>query len=196
MTEKQQERIRNKIGKIKKALAADKKHWGGFYHDGKGLRYLIPELFIKLNDYNGGLKYLQWFDKTFPDDSGYPIFLFEWTLILFKKGKIVEAEKKACETFFSNTYLFDKFLGKELLHLDKSESSNWEFASLADHFHYQKTDAAIVDFAEWLAHFLASKKFCDFANEFIEIEKKLKYEPVGNTRTQLVKRKYKLLAEI
>jgi len=47
MTEKQQERIRNKIGKIKKALAADKKHWGGFYHDGKGLRYLIPELFIK-----------------------------------------------------------------------------------------------------------------------------------------------------
>lgn len=33
MTPKQADRIRNKIKKIKAALAADKKRWGGYYHD-------------------------------------------------------------------------------------------------------------------------------------------------------------------
>ena len=51
MTPKQEERIRDKISKIKKALAADKRQWGGIYHDGPGLRYLPPELFLKLKDY-------------------------------------------------------------------------------------------------------------------------------------------------
>jgi hypothetical protein len=81
----------------------------------RGLRYLPSAQFIKLRDYKGGLRYLRWFNRTFPDDNGYPIFLFEWTLILFKTGNLKEAEKKAFETFFANNFLFDKFLGKELL---------------------------------------------------------------------------------
>jgi len=43
MTPKQEERIRNKIARIRKELAADKKRWGGFYDDSRGLRYLPPE---------------------------------------------------------------------------------------------------------------------------------------------------------
>ncbi len=34
MTPRQEERIRNKIAKIRKELAADKKQWGGYHHDG------------------------------------------------------------------------------------------------------------------------------------------------------------------
>ena len=45
MTPKQQERIINKIRKIKAALAADKKKWGGYHHDGQGLRYLPPKFY-------------------------------------------------------------------------------------------------------------------------------------------------------
>jgi len=71
MTPKQQARLQNKIKKIKSALAADKKHWGGYYHDGGGLRYLPPGLYIQLEDYSGGLRYLNWFKKNFPDDA-YP----------------------------------------------------------------------------------------------------------------------------
>jgi hypothetical protein len=90
MTLKQEERIRNKIVRIRKELAQDKKRWGGFYDDSRGLKYLPSELFIKHKDYNGGLRYLRWFDRTFSDDSGFPIFLFEWTLILFQTGNIKE----------------------------------------------------------------------------------------------------------
>jgi hypothetical protein len=74
MTEKQIERVKVKIDKYKKALAADKKYWGGTYHDGQGIRYIIPEQYLKIKDYKGGLTYLTWFNKNFPDDSCYPIF--------------------------------------------------------------------------------------------------------------------------
>jgi hypothetical protein len=186
MTDKQIERVKAKIDKYKKALAADKKYWGGQYHDGQGIRYIIPEQFIKINDYKGGLRYLNWFDKNFSDDSGYPIFLFEWTFILFKCDKLIEAERKAYQTFFSNTYLFDKFLGKEPLQLDKNESSNWEYESLVDGFPYSSSDTEFVDFAGWSENVLSSRAFLDKANEFVEIERKLITEPIGLKRTALV----------
>ncbi len=186
MTDKQIERVKAKIVKYKKALAADKKYWGGQYHDGQGIRYIIPKQFIKINDYKGGQRYLNWFDKNFPDDSGYPIFLFEWTFVLFKCDKLIEAENKAYQTFFSNTYLFDKFLEKEPLQLDKNESSNWEYESLVDNFAYSKMDKEFIEFASWTEEILSSRTFLDKANEFIEIERKLKTEPVGEKRTNLV----------
>jgi hypothetical protein len=74
MAPKQEERIKNKIDRIRKELAADKKRWGGFYDDSCGLRYLPPEQFIKLKDNKGGLRFLSWFNRTFPHDNGYPIF--------------------------------------------------------------------------------------------------------------------------
>jgi hypothetical protein len=135
---------------------------------------------------------LNWFDKNFPDDSGYPIFLFEWTFILFKCDKLIQAENKAYQTFFSNTYLFDKFLGKQPLQLDKNESSNWEFESLVDGFSYSSLDAEFIEFASWTENILSSRTFLDKANEFIEIERKLKNEPVGQKRTELVNRLSKI----
>jgi hypothetical protein len=193
MTEKQFERIKLKIDKYKKAIENDKKMWGGQYHDGKGIRYIITAEYIKLKDYSLGLKYLRWFDKKFPDDSGHPIFLFEATLILFKCEKLKEAEEKAHRTFFSNTYLFDKFLERETLKLDKNESSNWEFESIVDNFPYRRTETEFEDFAIWLEGILNSRTFLDKANEFFEIKQKLKTEPVGRTRTKLVERLYKIL---
>lgn len=192
MTNKQIERVRAKIQKYKKALAADKKYWGGEYHDGRGIRYIIPEQFIKIKDYKGGKRYLNWFDKNFPDDCGYPIFLFEWSFILFKCNKLIEAEKKAHETFFSNTYLFDKFLGKEPLRLDKNENLNWEHEALVDNFPYSSLDTEFLEFASWLENILNNQTFLSKVNEFIEIEQKLKTEPVGKKRTELVNRLSKI----
>jgi hypothetical protein len=138
---------------------------------------------------------LRWFNRTFPDDSGYPIFLFEWTLILFKTGNLKEAEKKALETFFANNYLSDKFLGKELIIIEKRASSNWEAPELAEILKYSKSDPEFADFGEWLEIFQSSEKFYKFANELIEIETKLSTEPVGKTRTELVYRRQRLIDE-
>jgi hypothetical protein len=193
MTSKQEQRIRDKISKIKKALSDDKKFWGGYYHDGQGLRYLLPELFLKLKDYKGAMNYFRWFTKTFPDDSGFPLFLFEWTITLFKTGKIKDAEKKALQTFIANTYLIDKFLGKELLNFDKYEGSNWEFVELLNEVPYSHEQEELQDFVDWLNQFVTSDKFYKIANEFIEISKQLKIEPVGKKRSLLVNRQSHLL---
>ena len=74
ITPQQRERVEAKIAKIKAALAADKKRWGGYYDDSAGLRYAPPALFIQIQDFTGGLRYIRWFYKNFPDDAGFPIF--------------------------------------------------------------------------------------------------------------------------
>lgn len=88
MAPKQIERIQLKITKIKKELAADKKRWGGFYDDSRGLRYLPPELYLKIQDYSGALRYFNWFNKTVPEDSGFPVFLLEWAITFLKKVRL------------------------------------------------------------------------------------------------------------
>ena len=187
MTPKQQERLQNKIKKIKSALAADKKHWGGYYHDGGGLRYLPPGLYIQLEDWSGGLRYLNWFKKNFPDDAGFPEFLFQWTLILFKKGKLKEAEKKAFETFTQNTYLFDKFFGRTVDPIDKWEGSHLESAGFAiQHFLYSAEKEELADFAAWLDGFTQTEKFMQLSTTYVEIHKKLMHETDQDTRRNLI----------
>ncbi|MAU15616.1 MAG: hypothetical protein CMH46_08770 [Muricauda sp.] len=167
MTPKQAERIQAKITKIKKELAADKRKWGGFYDDSRGLRYLPPALYIQLGDYSGAKRYFNWFAKNFPDDMGYPIFLFEWTLTLFKTKKTTLAEQKAKQTFRANTYLFHAFLQRPHHGHNIREWSNWESQELAADLQYSRNDRELADFAEWLEGFMDSEKFRQFAMDFL-----------------------------
>jgi hypothetical protein len=91
-------------------------------------------------------------------------------------------------TFFSNTYLWDKFLGKEPMHLIKEENSNWEFESITNYFTYSYKDVVFIEFAEWVASILQSRTFLNKANEFIELKRQLLTEPVGPKRSAIVKR--------
>lgn len=197
MTPKQQDRIKNKIMKIKAALAADKKYWGGQYHDGRGLRYIPPQLYIELSDFTGGLRYFSWFNKYFPDDSGYPDFLFEWTIILFKTGRLKEAEKKAFETFCSNTYLFDIFFGRQVTKLEKWEGSNLEKQEFADNqFCYSNKQDNLADFSEWLDKFIATEKFILLSNKYLDIQKRLATENDTETRHYLIQHERQLVNEL
>ena len=192
MTPKQEERLRIKISNIRRELAADKKRWGGFYDDSRGLRYLPPELFIKLRDYKGGLRYLRWFKRTFSDDMGYSIFFFEWALILFKTGNFGEAENKVLEIFFSNYFLLDKFLGKEQkIYLDNEYSSRE-----ADMLNYSNKEPEYADFAEWLELFQSSAKFKEFAKKLLDIDEKIENKPVGERRSELVDKRYQLISDL
>ncbi|MCX6256612.1 MAG: hypothetical protein NTW49_01720 [Bacteroidia bacterium] len=195
MTPKQEERLKAKIAWIRKELAANKKRRGGVYDDSRGLRYIPPALFIKLKEYKGGLRYLQWFDRTFSNDIGYPVFLFEWTFILFKTGRIKDAEKKALKTYFSNTYLFDKFFEKKITKNEKWEGSNWDGVSLINDFHYQHSDIELSDFAIWLDTLINSDKFQRITHELLDIRKKLLVEPVGESRGRLIQRESELRNE-
>ncbi|WP_347840009.1 hypothetical protein [uncultured Draconibacterium sp.] len=170
MTPKQIERIYTKIKKIRAALAAEKRKFG-CYDDSRGMRYIPLQLFVKIEDYKGGLVYLRWFKKNFPDDIGFPDFLFEWTLILFKNGKLKDAEQKAIETYFSNSYLFDKFFGREIIPIEKYEYSNVSTTEFMQYFTYSSEQVEFADFSAWLMEYENSERFQMKKEKFIEINK-------------------------
>ena len=185
MTEKQGARLQNTIKSIKATLAAEKKRFGG-YDDSRGLRYLPPQYYLQLGDYKGGATYFKWFEQNFPDDGGWPDFLFEWTVVLFKIGKTKEAEKKAFATYCSNTYVFDKFFGHPMVPIKKYEGSNIQQPDYTRYFTYTAAQPQLADFADWLRAFLASERFITARDAWLRIAIQLKTEPVGPTRTALV----------
>jgi hypothetical protein len=185
VTEKQIERVKTKIRRIRATLAAEKRKYGD-YDDSRGIRFYPPRLYLEIGDLKGALTYLRWFDKNFPGGGFYPDFLFEWTLILFKTGKLKEAEKKAFETFCSNTYLFDKFLGREIMQIDKFEGSNLETTEFANYMKYLSSQVELKDFSLWLENYIATDKFQKLSTTYIEIYKKLKTEKDRETRGNLI----------
>ena len=185
MTPKQIEKVKTKIKRIRAALAAEKRKFGGFF-DSRGLRYMPPQLFIKIQDYKGGLVYLRWFQKNFPDDIGFPDFLFEWVLILFKNGKLKDAESKAIETYFSNSYLFDKYFGREIIPIKKYEYSNMTGSEFVQYFNYSSTQIELNDFTEWLLNFEKSERFQTVKEKYIKIHKRLLTEEDNETRKYLL----------
>lgn len=186
MTEKQAEKLRLKIKKIKADLAADKKHWGGYYHDSRGLRYLPPRYYVKLGDYKGGLRYLNWFKKNFPDDAGFPDFLFESSVILFQTAKIEEARNKVFQTFCANTYIFDKFFGKPIVPINKYEWSNLASPDFLSVFRYSSSQTNLADFSIWLEDLITTELFVDASKRFIDIYTKLKNEKDIEERGRLL----------
>lgn len=185
LTPKQKERIKNKILKIKKALAADKKQWGGYYHDGSGLRYLPIALYIQIEDYTGGLRYINWFDKNFDDDGGYPVFWFEWAIILFKRNRLEKAEQKVFETYCQNTFLLDKFLGKPLQNLKIAENDWAGSIAYLDNLDYSHRQAILADFSVWLNDLIDSEKFIAAATRFIELKNQYNNEKEVRIRGKL-----------
>lgn len=147
MTEKQHQRLREKIRKIKNTLAAEKRRLGCF-DDSRGLRYLPTQLYIKLGEFDGGLKYLKWFDKNFPDDIGFPEFLFESTIIYFKAGNFNKVEEKALKAYFSNRHLFDKFFSRGPEITEETVHSNTQGLDWLTNFHYHHDQNDLLAFSE------------------------------------------------
>jgi len=185
MTPRQKEIIELKIKKIRAILAAEKRKFG-CYDDSRGLHYAPTGLYLRLQDYKGGLVYLRWFAKNFPDDAGFPEFLFEWTVILYQNGKIKEAEHKAIECFFRNTYVLDKFFGRPINPTDKLENWNIEKPEYLQDFKYSHTKPELLAFGKWLLDFENSEKFKSLAKQYIDARIRLKTEHDPEMRHYLV----------
>ena len=194
MTQIQIERVNKKIANIKRTLAAEKKRFG-CYDDSRGLRYLPTKYFIQLSDFSGGLTYLKWFDKNFPDDAGFPEFLFERTIILFKTSNVKEAEEKAFQTFCSNPYWFDKFFGRLITPLDMWHRSNLTRPDYTEALEYSSGQSFLTDFSDWLDKFISTKDFINRSNKYVDIYKRLKTETDKEMRHYLVRQAFQLEQE-
>ncbi len=191
MTPKQIEKLEKKIADIRRILAAEKRRYG-CYDDSRGLRYLPLRYFVQLGDYAGGVTYLKWFDKNFPDDGGFPEFLFESAILFFKAGRTKEAANRAFRTFCSNPYWIDKFFGRPLNPLDIWHSSNLTQAEYTPALAYSSTQPDLVDFAEWLRELISSEEFTRRSSRYIDIYQRLKTEKDQETRRLLVQEAFQM----
>jgi hypothetical protein len=191
MTEKQIQRIQKTIKIYRARLAAEKRRFGGYFDNG-GTRYIIPEFYLQIEDYKGALIYFRWFSKAFPDDCGFPSFNLFWTITLFQNNKIKEAVKKAYATAFSNTYLIDLICGKKPTQLDKSELSGSEDLKYANQIHDGCVNLLTAEFISWLCSLSETVDFKKNLNLYISLQKLIKDESSGPTRTKLLKESAKL----
>jgi len=185
MTEKQIERIRTKITRVKRALADDKKRWGGYYDDSGGIRYMAPSLYLKIRDFRGAINYFRWFDKNFPDDSCYGEFLLEWSLTLFMLGKVEDARQKIIDAYFGDTRVLNKFLGREVTMVDETIDSYERSWSAVQVLGYSAEEKDWADFAIWLNGILTSEPFLSLSTEFLEIQLQLQTESDPAKRSNL-----------
>lgn len=185
MTPQQTEKLKKKIADVKRVLAAEKRKFGA-YDDSRGLRYLPTGYFVQLGDYQGGLAYLNWFYKNFPDDGGFPEFLFESAILLFKTGRLKEAASAAFRTFCSNPYWIDRFLGRPVVRLEIWYSSNLMQVEYTQALTYTGDQPDLVDFGDWLRELITTEDFIRGSSRYVEIYSQLKTETDKESRRRLV----------
>jgi len=175
MTPKQAARLRQQITAIRRTLAAEKKKFGG-YDDSRGLRYLSTRYYVQLADFAGGLTYTRWFAKNFPDDAGFPDFLFEWTFILFERGKLQQAEQQAFATFCADRQLFEHLLARPLTPAEPWEEAPLPAASYAAYFASLGPPPRFAAFTQWLAGWLSTERFTHRAAQYERLQQLLQGE--------------------
>jgi hypothetical protein len=162
------------------------------YDDSAGKRYLLGSLYLLLGDIEGALKHYAWFEKNFDDDMGDPLDLLTWTLVLFRASDLDGALKKLRQTMLSNLYLIPHVLQIEQPEQDISHLSNLEtteyLAYIPDEV-VKLWDATALD---WLRENYQAEETQALRERFIEIQRQLKGEPVGEKRSKLVRESFAL----
>jgi hypothetical protein len=189
MTPKQAERLHQKITAIRRALAAEKKKFGAF-DDSRGLRYLPSRYYVQLGDFKGGLTYLRWFQRSFPDDAGFPDFLFEWTLILFQNGKLWDATQKAIETYRADTHLLGAFLGRPSTPVEPWEQVVLDTEAYTSYFASLGGQTNLTAFTEWLGALTLTEAFLTGSSQFLDLHRQLHGETDPARRHFLVQQLY------
>ncbi len=194
LTEAKRNRILKKIDKLKKSLRYEKKTYGA-YHDGGGCRYSIAELYFQLNDYKKTSRYLNWFDKNFPDDCKYPYFKLGAAVTKYELGKLKEAKQLTIDLNEDNTYLIDLIIGNKVEDQDKyewteSESLEWAKENLNDHL-----SLLTENYVTWLGEFRKDELYVSWYTKLIEIQRLLLGLEVSKERNKLLKAKRKCLKD-
>jgi hypothetical protein len=184
MTPNQTEKLKRKIAEIKRILSAEKRRFG-CYDDSRGLRYVPAGYFVRLGDYAGGLAYLKWFYRNFPDDGGFPEFVFESAVLFFKNGRTKEAGKAIFQTFCSNPYWIDRFFDLPLTPIDIWHSSNLTTVEYTEALAYSSKDPELADFSEWLREIILTEDFIRCSSRYIAIYCRLKTETDKEIRRML-----------
>ncbi|MBP9023160.1 MAG: hypothetical protein KBH06_08165 [Spirochaetes bacterium] len=185
------ETIKRHIIKFEKYLQYEKRTFG-CYDDGGGIRYVIGSYYMLAGDVEGALKHFKWFQRVFPDDCGSPEQYLSWTLALYKSGDLKKAYSKFLQTLLMNPFVIARVIGVDYImpfepgsNIPTKEWADW----IADEIYNLWDEEA----AAWAKESFCDEKTQKILNRYYEIEKQLMTEPVGETRSRLVKEKFAMM---
>lgn len=166
-------------------MRREKEQWGG-YHDGRGLRYSIAELYFQLGDFKKTNRYISWFDKNFPDDSTYAYFQLGVALTKFHAKKEIECKRRVINIISHNTYLLYLIIGTEINDQNKYEWHESESLKWAKEHLVVYKEFLDQNFVTWLSDFLTQDNFKRAYSKYISIKKQLKGMNVSEERSKLL----------
>jgi len=186
MTEAKKNRLLKKIDRLKGHLRKEKTMFDA-HIDGPGNRYGIAELYFELGDHQKTNRYLNWFDKNFPDDGLYSHFYLWAAAAKYESGKLKEAKKLTININRDNTYLIDLLIGENIKDQDKYESHpadslGWAKENLEDHKKF-----ITENYLNWLAQFRKEDFYKKWYNKLISVKKLLKDLEVSDERSRLLR---------
>jgi hypothetical protein len=188
MTEKEIEKIKNTIKVYRARLAGEKKRFGGYFDNG-GVRYIIPELYIRLGDYKGALIYFRWFEREFPDDSGFPFFDLLWSFTCFKNKREKDAIRLAYRTAISNIYMINLLCKNTITNNGGSGVGDFDYAvKLIEWVEKLLTS----DFKQWICRLNETEEFKANMNKYISLQTLIDDESLGESRSDLIDESKKL----
>lgn len=192
LTENQKSRRLNKIDQLKKELKYEKQKFGG-YHDGKGIRYSIAELYFEINDSKKTLRYLNWFYKIFPDDITYPHFKLGSSYAYYELKKYDKCAEQLIKLTGDNTYLLYVLVNIEIDIQNKYEPYefnriNWIQKELENFKMYTNED-----YEKWILQFICTDKYNSWYIKYVSILKLIEDLEVSEERTQLLEASYKCI---
>ena len=183
--------IKNIISRYERNMVKEQKEWG-MIRDGSGNRYLLGPLYLRIDDTQGALKNYQWFETTFPDDSGEPFHRMAWTLALHQNDDNKAANKMLLKTMLQNLYLFPLLFGENLEQIQMYHGSN--LAELPYVQHAPKWMFALWSDSEidWAESVYYSHLTTIVRDRYITIHQFLELEPPGENRNMFLEESRKL----
>jgi hypothetical protein len=87
--------------------------------------------------------------------------------MLFKKGRLKEAEAKTLQTDIADRWIIPAFLQIKNTRPPAKAYSGWQTPDIAEEMGYSKNDAVLADFAAWLRDFVSSAEFTALHGELL-----------------------------
>jgi tetratricopeptide (TPR) repeat protein len=182
--------IENRIRRYERALRKELKE--GYGSDGYGKRYLRGSLYMLLDDVDGALASYDWYEQSYPDDSGDPYQYLTWALALYRGSLRHEAVNKLYQTMLENLYLVPHLLGHNPQPLDVWHSSDLEWIEYALEIPQELIDLWDEQALRWAQEVSEHPEVVEKVTRCIEIHRELNTVRPGARRSALVDESYAL----
>ena len=159
---------------------------GGFIDDGAGKRYFLVGLYLVLDDLDGAMESMRWFERTFPDDSRDEAQLLSWALALHRAGHEEAAKERLRQCMLENRYVLPRLLGRTFDGLEVSKVEDGYKLMHLDHsipvaFFDLWTDAEKA----WAASLYDTRLWSGMRERALDIERMLEDMPRSEERSML-----------